>query len=208
MSFKYERLPIFCYWCGLLCHDDRDCELWLKSRGTLSLDTQQYGSWLRGEVNRFSRRKEDSYRVPPRESFTLALEVDTKPETQTESTNKASTGFTPFSKLETSKLTFSYHLREIDHALGLEPGELLDTLELPNEDVSFQNSIGGVGKMDSDMAVPTSTFLFRPNSTGPRLDPTFVVPAKSKKPSGGTWKRLTRGPLAFKDHDPYPQQLK
>uniref|UniRef100_A0A2N9F8U8 Uncharacterized protein n=1 Tax=Fagus sylvatica TaxID=28930 RepID=A0A2N9F8U8_FAGSY len=117
-------------------------------------------------------------------------------------------GFTASSKLETSKLTFSDHLREIDHALGLEPGELLDTLELPNEDVSFQNSIGGVGKMDSDMAVPTSTFLFRPNSIGPRLDPTFVVPAKSKKPSEGTWKRLTRGPLGFKDHDPYPQQLK
>uniref|UniRef100_A0A2N9GRS7 Uncharacterized protein n=1 Tax=Fagus sylvatica TaxID=28930 RepID=A0A2N9GRS7_FAGSY len=117
-------------------------------------------------------------------------------------------GFTASSKLETSKLTFSDHLREIDRALGLESGELLDTLELPNEDVSFQNSIGGVGKMDSDMAVPTSTFLFRPNSIGPRLDPTFVVPAKSKKPSEGTWKRLTRGPLGFKDHDPYPQQLK
>ena len=25
VSFKYERLPNLCYWCGCLTHDDRDC---------------------------------------------------------------------------------------------------------------------------------------------------------------------------------------
>ena len=25
VSFKYERLPNICYWCGYLNHDDRDC---------------------------------------------------------------------------------------------------------------------------------------------------------------------------------------
>ena len=25
VSFKYERLPNICYWCGCLNHDDRDC---------------------------------------------------------------------------------------------------------------------------------------------------------------------------------------
>ena len=30
VSFKYERLPNICYWCGMLTHSDRDCLLWGK----------------------------------------------------------------------------------------------------------------------------------------------------------------------------------
>lgn len=29
VSFKYERLPSICYWCGHLDHDNKDCELWI-----------------------------------------------------------------------------------------------------------------------------------------------------------------------------------
>ena len=27
VTFKYERFPNLCYWCGQLEHDDRDCDL-------------------------------------------------------------------------------------------------------------------------------------------------------------------------------------
>ena len=47
MSFKYERLSNLCYWCGSLTHDDRDCELWLKSEGTLPTEAQKFGPWIR-----------------------------------------------------------------------------------------------------------------------------------------------------------------
>ncbi|KAL0008138.1 hypothetical protein SO802_009640 [Lithocarpus litseifolius] len=47
VSFRYERLPNICYWCGCLNHDDRDCEEWLESEGSLKVEDQQYGSWLR-----------------------------------------------------------------------------------------------------------------------------------------------------------------
>ena len=47
VSFMYERLPNLCYWCGHLTHDDNDCSLWLRSRGTLSPSYQQFGPWLR-----------------------------------------------------------------------------------------------------------------------------------------------------------------
>uniref|UniRef100_A0A2N9HU09 Reverse transcriptase domain-containing protein n=1 Tax=Fagus sylvatica TaxID=28930 RepID=A0A2N9HU09_FAGSY len=58
ISFKYERLPNFCYWCGLLTHGDRDCEKWLRSKGTLRREDQQYGAWLRASVERPIRRVE------------------------------------------------------------------------------------------------------------------------------------------------------
>ena len=35
VSFKYERLPNFCYWCGLITHGKSDCDLWLQSQETL-----------------------------------------------------------------------------------------------------------------------------------------------------------------------------
>lgn len=38
VSFKYERLPNLCYWCGHLTHDDKDCELWIDSEGTLQTE--------------------------------------------------------------------------------------------------------------------------------------------------------------------------
>ena len=34
---KYERLPSLCFWCGCLTHDDRDCDLWVESEGSLLL---------------------------------------------------------------------------------------------------------------------------------------------------------------------------
>ena len=36
ITFKYERLPNICYWCGRLDHNDRDCEIWLDSEGSLA----------------------------------------------------------------------------------------------------------------------------------------------------------------------------
>ena len=47
VAFQYERLPNICYWCGLVSHDDKDCVLWLSSRGTLTVDKQQFGPWIR-----------------------------------------------------------------------------------------------------------------------------------------------------------------
>ncbi len=35
ISFKYERLPNFCFWCGLLSHSDMDCPQWLLNKEVL-----------------------------------------------------------------------------------------------------------------------------------------------------------------------------
>ena len=45
--FKYKRLPNFCFWCGRLSHGDRDCSLWLQSKGTLKEEDRQFEPSLR-----------------------------------------------------------------------------------------------------------------------------------------------------------------
>jgi len=40
-------LPDLCYWCGQLTHDDRDCELWIDSKGTLKVEQSEFGPQLR-----------------------------------------------------------------------------------------------------------------------------------------------------------------
>ena len=47
VSFKYERLPNICYWCGRLTQEDRDCDLWIESEGTLNIDQREFGPQLR-----------------------------------------------------------------------------------------------------------------------------------------------------------------
>ena len=37
---KFECLPNFCYWCGRVNHNERDCEVWLQGRGKLKKENQ------------------------------------------------------------------------------------------------------------------------------------------------------------------------
>lgn len=45
VNFKYERLTIFCFVCGILGHSDRDCEVVYANPGK-TID-RAYGVWLR-----------------------------------------------------------------------------------------------------------------------------------------------------------------
>ena len=53
--FQYERLLNLYFWCGLLSHDDKDCEILLKSKGTIPLERQQYGHWIKALVFSMSK---------------------------------------------------------------------------------------------------------------------------------------------------------
>lgn len=56
VSFKYERLPSLCYWCGQLSHDDKDCTLWLQSKGSLTVKDRQFGPWIRAALFNQSKK--------------------------------------------------------------------------------------------------------------------------------------------------------
>jgi hypothetical protein len=58
ISFKYERLPNFCYWCRHVSQSDKDCPYWLRNKDSLSIEEQQFGPWLRASTERPWRKME------------------------------------------------------------------------------------------------------------------------------------------------------
>ena len=55
VDFRYECLPIFCYWCGKLDHDDRDRSLWIDSKESLEMEERKFGPWLRTDTKWLQR---------------------------------------------------------------------------------------------------------------------------------------------------------
>ena len=62
VSFKYERLPNLCYWCGCLTHNDCDCPFWIESEGSLKTESQQFGSWIKAAP--FVPARRNTVKVP------------------------------------------------------------------------------------------------------------------------------------------------
>ena len=54
VNFKYERLPNFCYECGMLNHAMKECLGKLMENNQRAEGCMQYGAWLRGEPLRRS----------------------------------------------------------------------------------------------------------------------------------------------------------
>lgn len=46
ITVKYERLPIFCYGCGIMGHDLKRCDLSLDPSG-VECSSKKFGAWLR-----------------------------------------------------------------------------------------------------------------------------------------------------------------
>ena len=65
VSFKYEQLPNICYWCGWLDHDDKDCPLWIKSKGSFRRQDKQFGSFMRATQKPFQKKKKKWWYMYP-----------------------------------------------------------------------------------------------------------------------------------------------
>ncbi|KAL0009194.1 hypothetical protein SO802_010696 [Lithocarpus litseifolius] len=113
VSFKYERLPNLCYWCGCLTHNDRDCDLWIDSEGTLIEADKQYGPWIKASP--FTGYHKAIVTVPgyyaktqPRKTSNVSPEPSRKPPTTTTSTQTQTTTTHPKKvTVETVNCSFS-----------------------------------------------------------------------------------------------------
>ena len=52
VDFRYKRLPIFCYLCGKIDHDEKDCLQWIQSKDTLRPEEKQFGPWSRASQDK------------------------------------------------------------------------------------------------------------------------------------------------------------
>ena len=55
VTFRYERLPVFCYKYGKLNHDERDCQGKSKSRGNQRSKESEYGAWLKANPRKMQK---------------------------------------------------------------------------------------------------------------------------------------------------------
>ena len=47
VDYKYERLPIFCHYCGILGHDFKNCAAHYAAKKNGGVEEYQYGEFLR-----------------------------------------------------------------------------------------------------------------------------------------------------------------
>ena len=129
MLFKYERLPNFCYRCGLLEHDLKDCTRKDGVDDNGDTGELQYGAWMRGEPARrvgweltYLKRNEGmSMRGSLPEGNSQALKVQTSRK-EVETDKGASVApFLGEKKLECTSQTQgdSDGRKEIYHEMGL-----------------------------------------------------------------------------------------
>lgn len=57
VDFKYEQLPSFCFYCGLIGHQERLCDTKLFDSNTNNICEDQYGSWLRTSIPKGDKKK-------------------------------------------------------------------------------------------------------------------------------------------------------
>lgn len=133
ISFQYERMPIFCYWCGLINHDEKNCKLWTESGRTLKKDEQQYGPWLRASTTNLQqpqvvKTKSTPTSAPPanhRPTLSPSTNPNSPPTTTlpTPSSKLAMTPTTTHKPTLTNKEIlsnpnlFRTHIADIDHSL-------------------------------------------------------------------------------------------
>lgn len=56
VDFQYEQLPSFCFYCGILGHQEKDCETKMTDSREDTICEGQYGEWLRASLPRGVRK--------------------------------------------------------------------------------------------------------------------------------------------------------
>ena len=186
VSFRYERLTNFCYWCGRITHGEKDCEIWLRSRGSLSTDQQPYGAWMKGEPERMGRHPARTAEKVGDRGYGVAGGMPGRL-----SVNREETQHTPSNgKISTSRISGNNIPRNQEKDimeksqesnLGTQRNACMESRKQGSEGVILE------GGREEVIAV-TSTVNEVLNGMVDK-DPSIFVPKFKKKTPNSTWKR-------------------
>ncbi|GMY22610.1 hypothetical protein FCV25MIE_17851 [Fagus crenata] len=163
----------------------------------LSPDKQEYGPWLRGELPQFPCR-EWSGRVAPSRDYSSSEDKGYTTPAQSSGVAAQNTPnmdkpkITPYPNVVTEPFDFQAKLKEIDRELGLENGEINETMELlmqSDSQAKFQNHKAGDPCGERNKVRLVEDEPIRPQFHGPVVDPCGHQKS-ARKPTGSTWKRI------------------
>jgi hypothetical protein len=210
VSFQYERLPNFCYWCGTPTHGERDCEDWLSTPANLREKPMEYGTWLRAAGERAPRRVqitvEGSNRRPTGSRW--------KPDAPTKPTPP------PYQPPAASHPCADFFASDMEVSENLVPDQNRADIPVPNP-VSFEERLqaidveinyvsenhgdflpAGNSHIEPIQAAEThANYLSQPNLPNPpnpsraplnNISNQWASPAIVGKPKTGSWKKKAR----------------
>lgn len=64
VEFKYNKLPIFCFYCGVVGHPERVCELKMFDTKERQVSEGQYGDWIRAAMQIGGEKKGNWRELP------------------------------------------------------------------------------------------------------------------------------------------------
>jgi hypothetical protein len=212
IAFKYERLPNFCYQCGLLTHGDKDCSETSKRPYAGSSDQAQFGPWLRADLenshwkswvtvegrrNPFQRppQPDKDSQAPPAARKSMRKPAGTEESDMETEENQEFDLVDPRLPSMNAK-DFDENLREIDRALNFGHNACMDNISVINGEPTNENS-------PHQPHNPTNPGPAQPNLTiihNPPIEPTRIPfrdilntsPPPKPTQAQPVWKRIPR----------------
>lgn len=212
VSFKYERLPNFCYQCGLLTHGDKDCSETSKRPYTGSPDQAQFGPWLQADLEKSHRkswvtvegRRNPFQRPPPPDKDTQespAARMPMRKPAGTEDSDMETEENQDFDLVDLrissmNAQNFDENLREIDRALNFCHNACMENISMINGEPTNTNTFHQPQQSTNpDPAQTESTNDPNPPKEPTRLpfrDISNTSPPPKQTQTQPVWKRIPR----------------
>ena len=158
ITFKYERLPNICYWCGRLDHNDRDCNIWLDSEGSLLESQKQFGPYVRAPP--FSPVRRTVVAVPGFYNSNRKSQTPAARENRPNEVGQHSTGSPP-REAQTVDQSLSQSVAKLNEPLIQETATFKEPIQTKN------------GNIDGEDHVPKYP-PHNPDSLNTRFDDSFI----------------------------------
>ena len=166
IRFKYERLPNLCFWCGRLTHSDKNCNLWIESKGSLSPDQQQFSSSLKAApysakgknvifVPGFYEGRNSSFRVSKEVNPCLAP-VGENSGAESSKNSKSDREVTLEERRNKFRESINVETVGLEDALQTDTAFISNGKSISHESCPYSNQIYGENNINSEILFPKS----------------------------------------------------